>query len=535
MSPYQTDLCPCNITFRTIDGSCNNPFNAEWGQAATAHLRFLEADYDDGISKIRTSVIDGGKLPNVRDISNSILGQFMDRDAPQLSVLTTIWGQFIDHDMTKTMLASKPDGNGMDCCDEDIDSQLCDHINTTQDSFFHSFNVKCLGFTRSQSMDDQKASEQVNEMTSFLDASPIYGVTEQRIKNLRTFEKGMMKSTLPIKRTGMKKSILPLLDDEEACADQATNSKGQCVLAGDDRFAEQISLTLMHIILLRQHNVIAEKLASLNLKWNDERIFQETRFGHSMITTNYDCLDKNFNGFKSIPPIPLRTVFLANFFYHNPPTSIFINSNTVNIADCLLRGLVSKPAKIVDQILSEEVRQHLFQSTTQSFGIDLGSMNIMRGRDHGLQSYVNFRKLCQLSTPRTFDDLINIIPNNSIDAFKLLYKSTLDLDLFPVGLAEFPLKGSLLGPTFTCLLAKQFKALRSGDSYWFENDIPKALFTLEQLLEIRKVTLAKLVCGNADDMPEIQARPLMTIHPNWNPLLSCSFFPQMDFNAWKEN
>ncbi|CAK9299791.1 unnamed protein product [Gordionus sp. m RMFG-2023] len=499
----------------------------------------------------------------------------MDRDAPQLSVLTTIWGQFIDHDMTKTMLASKPDGNGMDCCDEDIDSQLCDHINTTQDSFFHSFNVKCLGFTRSQSMDDQKASEQVNEMTSFLDASPIYGVTEQRIKNLRTFEKGMMKSTLPIKRTGMKKSILPLLDDEEACADQATNSKGQCVLAGDDRFAEQISLTLMHIILLRQHNVIAEKLASLNLKWNDERIFQETRkiiiamvqlityqeylplilgleaakkngfllvenkgyfkgydprmnpttrnefvsaafrFGHSMITTNYDCLDKNFNGFKSIPPIPLRTVFLANFFYHNPPTSIFINSNTVNIADCLLRGLVSKPAKIVDQILSEEVRQHLFQSTTQSFGIDLGSMNIMRGRDHGLQSYVNFRKLCQLSTPRTFDDLINIIPNNSIDAFKLLYKSTLDLDLFPVGLAEFPLKGSLLGPTFTCLLAKQFKALRSGDSYWFENDIPKALFTLEQLLEIRKVTLAKLVCGNADDMPEIQARPLMTIHPNW--------------------
>ena len=35
-----------------------------------------------------------------------------------------------------------------------------------------------------------------------------------------------------------------------------------------------------------------------------------------------------------------------------------------------------------------------------------------------------------------------------------------------------------------------------GDRYWYENDIPPSSFTREQLNEIRKVSMAQIICEN---------------------------------------
>lgn len=50
-----------------------------------------------------------------------------------------------------------------------------------------------------------------------------------------------------------------------------------CYLAGDDRVNQNTQLTVIQIILLREHNRIAGQLSLLNPHWNDETIFQETR------------------------------------------------------------------------------------------------------------------------------------------------------------------------------------------------------------------------------------------------------------------
>ena len=50
-----------------------------------------------------------------------------------------------------------------------------------------------------------------------------------------------------------------------------------------------------------------------------------------------------------------------------------------------------------------------------------------------------------------------------------VYRSVDDIDIFPAGLAEKPAPGSLLGPTFSCILARDFARLRTGDRYWYEN------------------------------------------------------------------
>lgn len=53
--------------------------------------------------------------------------------------------------------------------------------------------------------------------------------------------------------------------------------------------------------------------------------------------------------------------------------------------DPLLRGLVGSPAKLntQDAIISDELRDRLFQFSVR-LALDLASLNMQRGRDHGL-------------------------------------------------------------------------------------------------------------------------------------------------------
>lgn len=52
-----------------------------------------------------------------------------------------------------------------------------------------------------------------------------------------------------------------------------------------------------------------------------------------------------------------------------------------------------------------------------------------------------------------------------------------DVDLFPGGMVEQLVPGALVGPTFACMLAKQFEALKKADRFWFESCSGKHKFT----------------------------------------------------------
>ena len=60
--------------------------------------------------------------------------------------------------------------------------------------------------------------------------------------------------------------------------------------------------------------------------------------------------------------------------------------------------------------------------------------------------------------------------------------------MFIGGLAERPLSGAVVGPTFGCLLGQQFQILKKGDRFWYENNIPpsalsKGKITRQMLLQ----------------------------------------------------
>ena len=53
--------------------------------------------------------------------------------------------------------------------------------------------------------------------------------------------------------------------------------------------------------------------------------------------------------------------------------------------------------------------------------------------------------------------------------FLLEFRDFRDIDLFSGAMTELPLEGAIVGPTFACLIARQFVLYKIGDRFWYEN------------------------------------------------------------------
>lgn len=182
---------------------------------------------------------------------------------------------------------------------------------------------------------------------------------------------------------------------------------------------------------------------------------------------------------------------------------------------------MNQPCQRRDEFITEEVTNHLFQTPGFSFGMDLASINIQRGRDHGLPPYVRWREPCGLSPVKTFEDLDRVISPGIARKFRSLYWSVEDVDLFSAGLAEKSVVGGLVGPTFACIIAQQFSNLRRGDRFWYENSDSESSFTAGQLQRIRQVSLAQILCRTMDGIKTIQPFVFLAADTLKNHRLSC--------------
>ena len=92
----------------------------------------------------------------------------------------------------------------------------------------------------------------------------------------------------------------------------------------------------------------------------------------------------------------------------------------------------------------------------------------------------------------------------SINLNSLVINFLIFLDLWSAGITEIPRPGSLVGPTFACVMGRSFHNLKFGDRFWYENGGWKSSFTVEQINEIRKVKLSRILCDNSDSLQTVQ-------------------------------
>lgn len=100
--------------------------------------------------------------------------------------MLAVWGQFLDHDITATALSQTSNGSPISCCDDHGFFRKDPHPECfpvhldSHDPFYRDYNVSCMEFVRSAPAPTCRLGtrEQLNQATSFLDGSVIYGNDE---------------------------------------------------------------------------------------------------------------------------------------------------------------------------------------------------------------------------------------------------------------------------------------------------------------------------------------------------------------------
>ena len=331
-----------------------------------------------------------------------------------------------------------------------------------------------------------------------------------------------------------------------------------CFLAGDVRVNEQIHLTVLHTLYVRDHNRMALELGKLNPHWDDERIYQETR--HIIAATVQFITLNEFLPIVLGPDMIKRynlTVIEHGYWYgynpkaHSSPSQAFttaafrfghtfiqgkvrrynkhhqlIGMHSLRyllrhpfiiyepgVVDQLAMGLIDTPAQTYDSFISQEVSGHLFQEPEFHVGLDLPAINLMRAREQGVPGYNFYREWCGMPRVERFEDLIPWMGNRTAYLYSTLYAHPDDIDLWSGGISEFVMSDALVGPTFGCIIARNFANIRKGDRFWFENPGFPSSFSPSQLREIRKATQAKIICENSDNIDTIQRWALKQAHP----------------------
>lgn len=82
-------------------------------------------------------------------------------------------------------------------------------------------------------------------------------------------------------------------------------------------------------------------------------------------------------------------------------------------------------------------------------------------------------------------------------------------------------------------MARQFKELKEGDQFYFENGHNRLTrFTGEQMEEIKKVTMVSVMCNNLD-LNVIQMRAFRRLQ-NRREAVDCARTPFMDLEKWRD-
>jgi peroxidase len=463
---------------RPMDGTGNHPDNI--GAVGSLLLRLSGVDYPDDDHTGQTMIRQG---PNPRDISNIVIhqdGQHLPSSAG-LTDAVWAWGQFLDHDISLT--DASPDNGSADIPVTGADDLL----------------NPLMRFNRGNHVMMNGVRAPFNQLTAFLDASMVYGSDVERAAALRTFSDGKLKTSdgnlMPFNVDGLPNG-------------GSVGSPANNFLGGDVRVNENVVLTSIHTLFVREHNRLADIFNERYPMADDESVYQLVRkvimaeiqkitydeflpallgehapsgvqieynpnliptvaiefstalfrVGHTLLSTEIMVGDDDDQ----------ETISLKSAFANVP----FIRNKPENVGRLLL-GLSVQPCQEIDNMIVEDVRTFLFLPSAvvpppNPKGLDLASLNIQRGREQGLPGYNRVRRGYGLAPVRDFSDISS---NQDVqDKLSEAYATVDDIDAWVGAISEDHLSGANVGPLIAAALVDQFTRLRDGDRLFYTND-----------------------------------------------------------------
>ncbi|CAG2212945.1 PXDN [Mytilus edulis] len=366
-------------------------------------------------------------------------------------------------------------------------------------------------------MDADGVRQQINLATPFVDASTVYGSTQEMNEILRVPYSYLLKTD---------NNLLPTPPGVNTCFDPVIPNR--CPVAGDRRVSESPMLSVQHSVWLREHNRIATELHILNPHWNQETVFQEARkiiiamlqqityndflptilgqttmerfklfsrdvnegvfddsydpkvnpqildsvnvaahrYGHSQLTNNQNFVDEGCN---------TVTINYLKDTFESP--RLVQQNNGANIP-FLARHLACSASNKLDNFIADGMRNFLLR-LPEAPGSDIVARTY---REEGNKEYRDITHggkyvASNLSNHSTnLESLGMHLRNYTRFKHYLFFSEPDDVDLFIGAMLEKD-PGFNVGPTFQCLLGMQYQLIKSGDRFWYERPCEIFSFT----------------------------------------------------------
>jgi hypothetical protein len=556
---------------QALDGTGNNVANPAWGKAGTNYARVASARYADG----RSQPVSG---PNSRFVSNRIFNDvnqniFSERTVTQWGFT---WGQFLDHTFGLRL------GTGGETANIPFNSS--DPLETFTNTLG---NIPFVRSAPAPGTGVSNARQQVNTVSSYLDAFAVYGPNNTRLEWLR---EGTLDGNLANNgaRLLLPNNYLPRKDARgNAAAAPAMDVDGRLLsqpnraaVAGDVRANENIALTATHTLFAREHNRIVSLLPTTLSQQDRFEIARRVVIAEQQYITYNEFLPAigvhlaPYTGYKSNVNASLSNEFAtvgyrAHSMIHGeievdtnvsryssatldamraqgvevavigpdvalgiPLNVAFFNPDLVQQVQLgpLLQAIGGESEYRNDEQIDNQLRSVLFQvpvsgnpdcldgpTLPQCFRgvVDLGAIDIERGRDHGMPSYNQLRQAYGLPAKTSFTSITgeatDAFPSgsglnnpNSLDVLQLfnfggdavtpgtdegdetatravrratvaaklrgIYGTVDNIDAFTGMLAEQHVAGADMGELQLAIMKREFERLRDGDRFFYGND-----------------------------------------------------------------
>ncbi len=543
-----------NVEFRSFDGSGNNVDNEDSGAANTQLLRLTTVEYGAGMEgefpALAERVDSNGDTINPRTVSNLLF----DQDASILNDrgLTSFvfqWGQFLDHDMDLTEDFA-PVGAA------DLDGENISFLvpNDGTESELPAGTI--IPQLRSRfEFDDEGIAQQINQISSYIDASNVYGSSEERAASLRAGHGGLLlTSDGTTNVSDGSGEFLPFNFEVNGefieNASPPTTGTGvpltpdDLFVAGDVRANEQPGLTSMHTLFVREHNYQAQRIADkLHLDADDlarpevdEYVYQLAR---AIVSAEIQSITYNefipallgpdqlesYRGYQEEVNASIANIFSASLYRvgHTmlPNELLVLNPDGTPVDDdddVLGASVINGEVSLGDAFFNPElITQYGIEAYLQGLAdqqieevdnfiidgvrnllfdppaaVDLGATNLQRGRDHGLADYNQTRIDFGLEPLTSFAEISS--DPFVVDALMQAYDGDINnIDVFAGAVSEDHVAGGSLGELIHTVLVDQFSRLRDGDRFYYEN-----VFKGKALWEIQNTQLSDIIRRNTD-------------------------------------